>query len=324
MKVPASIRRLHEDQKAINDRLKATVDERVGGLRNQRWHYESRVKELPSFALKIESGRFDDPRALEDFFACTIVVSNATEINDAENRIDENFALKERRPPRPAHTHKASDAFPFDDLRLYVTLPDNAAVPPTDLAGVVFEVQIKTFLQHAWSIATHDLLYKTDDANWSKERIAYQIKAMLEHAEISIQEAENLATSAALAKEDRKTAAIKKAITLVKSQWGKDELPKDVRRLARNITRLTEALRLEIERVEEVLNDGKAQRAGAHPSNLSPYATVVQYLFDAEKDKMVSLLTGDRVRTRVLISEEIELPPDIDPSKLRNAVFVTL
>jgi hypothetical protein len=66
MKVPASVRQLHEDQKSISDRLKATVDERIRGIKNARWHYESRVKELPSFALKIESGRFNDPRMLED------------------------------------------------------------------------------------------------------------------------------------------------------------------------------------------------------------------------------------------------------------------
>jgi hypothetical protein len=192
----------------------------------------------------------------------------------------------------------------------------------TEVKAVVFEVQVKTFLQHAWSIATHDLLYKADDANWSKERIAYQIKAMLEHAEISIQEAESLAASAALAKEDRQTAAIKKGIALVKSQWTKDELPEDVRRLANNITTLIEALRLEIGRLEEILNEGKAQRAGIHPANLSPYATVVQYLFSAEKARMVSLLTTDG-RTKILIPEEIELPGDIDRAQLRNAVFVS-
>lgn len=324
MKIPGSIRRLYEDQKAINDRLKATIDERMRGLINPRWHYESRVKELPSFVLKIESGRFNNPRALEDFFACTIVVANATEIDKAENLIRDNFALKVRRPAYPGQTHKASNAFPFDDLRLYVSLAEDPAVPPNDLVGVIFEVQIKTFLQHAWSIATHELLYKTDDANWSKERIAFQIKAMLEHAEVSIQEAESLAACGALAKEDRQTAAIKKGITLVKSQWGEDELPNDVRRLACNITNLIVTLRLKIERLEEILNQGKAKRDGVHPFNLSPYATVVQYLLNAEKEKMVSLLKSDESQTRVLIPEEIEMPADVDRTQLRNAVFVTI
>jgi ppGpp synthetase/RelA/SpoT-type nucleotidyltranferase len=121
--------------------------------------------------------------------------------------------------PSPSNTEEFDHLphltlFRLIDLRLYVTLPDSPALPPTDLSDVVFEVQIKTFLQHAWSIATHDLLYKTDAVNWSKERIAYQIKARREHAEISIQEAEDLATSAALAKEDRKTVRVKKGISL--------------------------------------------------------------------------------------------------------------
>jgi hypothetical protein len=142
MKVPASVRRLHEDQKETNDRLKAIIDERMRGVKHPRWHYESRVKELASFALKIESGRFGNPAALEDFFACAIVVANATEIAEAEKLIGENFAVKERRPPRPAYTHKASNAFPFDDLRLYVTLPDSLAEPPTDLkASVVTQIR---------------------------------------------------------------------------------------------------------------------------------------------------------------------------------------
>jgi ppGpp synthetase/RelA/SpoT-type nucleotidyltranferase len=322
MKVPASIRRLYEDQKEINERLKTIIDERIQGFKYARWHYESRVKELTSFALKIESGRFDNPGALEDFFACTLVVANTSEIDQAENLIGENFAVKERRPPRPNHTHKAANAFPFDDLRLYVALPDTQVTPRTDLIGIVFEAQIKTFLQHAWSIATHDLLYKADDANWSKERIAYQIKAMLEHAEISIQEAESLATSVSLAKENRQTALIKKGIALVKSQWAKDELPEDVRRLAVNITTLMDAVRLEIGELEKILNDGKALRAGTHPSNLSPYATVVQYLLSAEKGRIVSLLECAESRTKILIPDEIELPPDIERVKLRNAVFV--
>lgn len=232
MKVPASVRRLFDDQREKNERLKEQIDKRIAGFKRPRWHYESRVKELPSFALKLESGRFLHPDALEDFFACTLVVANMTEVAEAEQLLVENFTVVERRPPDAASTHKAPDAFPFDDLRLYVTLPENPALPPNDLTGTRFEVQIKTFLQHAWSIATHDLVYKSDDANWSKERIAFQTKAMLEHAEVSIQEAEALAGCSTLAREDKATKQTKAAIALLKRQWPADELPTDVRRLA--------------------------------------------------------------------------------------------
>jgi ppGpp synthetase/RelA/SpoT-type nucleotidyltranferase len=323
MKIPASIRRLHQDQEEVNNRLKAVIDVRMLGLRSRRWHYESRVKNLVSFALKIESGRFRRPEALEDFFACTIVVANANEITEAEGLIRDNFTVKERRPSHAGRTHKTSDAFPFDDLRLYVTLREEPAAPPTDLFGVLFEVQIKTFLQHAWVIATHDLLYKSDDPNWSKERIAYQIKAMLEHAEVSIQEADTLAASSALAKEDRQVRTIKEGVALLKSQWSIDELPKDLRQLAMNINEVIEALGLNVARLEEILKLGKQERGGDHPSNLSPYATVIKYLLVAERERMMSLLRGSKGRTKVLLSEEIELPPDIDRARLRNAVFVT-
>ena len=322
MKIPASVRRLHEDQKVVNDRLRVLVDERMAGLKQSRWHYESRVKELLSFALKIESGRFQKPEALEDFFACTLVVSNSTEIAEAEKLIDDNFTIKYRRPKQQDQTHKSSNSFPFDDLRLYVTLGQSPALPPTDLADVLFELQIKTFLQHAWAIATHDLLYKSDDVNWSKERIAYQIKAMLEHAEISIQEAEALAACGALAKEDYHTATIKKGIKLVKDQWGGDELPADVRHLAENVTNLLAGLGLKVSRLEEILKGGKAKREGAHPSNLSPYATIVQYLFEAEKDKMVSFLKDKNAQTKIFIPTEVAIPAGINLLELPNAVFV--
>lgn len=322
MKIPGSIRGLYDDQKVINDRLKEAVDTRFIALKATRWHYESRVKSLPSFALKIESGRFQNPRALEDFFACTLVVANASEVDQAESLVTANFAVKERRPPTVGRTHKRPDSFPFDDLRLYATLPSGPAVPPTDLGDIVFEIQLKTFLQHAWSIATHDLVYKADDASWSKERIAFQIKAMLEHAEVSIQEAERLATNPALVKSDERTERTREGIALLRSQWSPDELPPDVRRLAENVNQLISAINVTHLRLGEILKEGKAARSGSHPSNLSPYSTVIQYLFGAEKQKMVDLLTAPTGRRRVLVPAEVEVPADISRAALVNAILV--
>lgn len=324
MKVSGSIRRLYDDQKGVNDRLQLAVDERINGWKNPRWHYESRVKDLPSFALKVESGRFTEPHGLEDFFACTIVVANATEIDQADRLINETFSVKFRRPQQPDLTHKASKAFPFDDLRLYAELHEDAATLPTDPVGVLFEIQIKTFLQHAWSIATHDLVYKTPDPNWSKERIAYQIKAMLEHAEVSIQEAERIATCSLLAKEDPKTTAIKKGIAILKAQWDPDQLPADIRRLADNAVSLFRGLEISVDRLEEVLAQGKADRGGEHPINLSPYNTIVQYLFLVEPNKMLDLLRKPPSKriVKVLIPEEIEIPAGIDWTTFTNAIFV--
>lgn len=324
MKVSASIRRLYDDQKGVNDRLQLVVDERIKSFKNLRWHYESRVKDLLSFALKIESGRFTDPHALEDFFACTLVVANATEIDEADRLIKETFTVESRRPQQPSFTHKASEAFPFDDLRLYARLREDASTLPTDPTGVLFEIQIKTFLQHAWSIATHDLVYKTPDPNWGKERIAYQIKAMLEHAEVSIQEAERISACSLLAKEDQKTAAIKKGIAVLKAQWKPDQLPEDIRRLAENVVRLLQGLEISADRLEEILTKGKADNAGEHPVNLSPYNTIVQYLLHVESTKMLTLLRKPSTKrmVTVLIPEEIEIPVGVDTADFTNAIIV--
>ena len=59
----------------------------MNGLKDRRWHYESRVKNLESFALKVESGRYDDPNQVEDFFACTIVAENLDSMSKAEKLV---------------------------------------------------------------------------------------------------------------------------------------------------------------------------------------------------------------------------------------------
>ena len=190
MKVPASVRALFEAQRDANDKLREAVKDLLKPRLQPYWHYVDRVKTEESFALKIESGRFGDPARLEDFFACTIVVRNHSEIPEAEKLVLEIFSLHERRPPSSVLTKKYSSSFAFDDLRLYVKYIEDPALPPKGLKDIPFEVQVKTFLQHAWSIATHDLIYKTDSVSWPKERIAFQVRAMLEHVEISITEAE--------------------------------------------------------------------------------------------------------------------------------------
>ena len=197
MKVQGSVRELYSSHKEQYDLLKARVDKKIVALKRARWHYESRIKPEESFALKIETGRCKNPRMLEDFLACTIVVENQKEIETAIKLVNEcNFKIKYRRPTSEQVTFKRSNSFPFDDLRLYVEWQDDPTERPLGLSGLLFEIQIKTYLQHAWAIATHDLVYKTDSVSWPKERIAYQVKAMLEHAEVSITKAEELAHSA--------------------------------------------------------------------------------------------------------------------------------
>lgn len=312
MKVPASVRAVFDDQLEVATRLKDHVDSFVSGIRRQKWHYESRIKELQSFALKIESGRVRDPRQLEDFFACTLVVTNFKEVSEAVEAVKGLFDLAYKRPKDVARTHKQASGFDFDDLRLYLKVKTGAAAPVhTSLVGQVFEMQIKTYLQHAWSIATHDLIYKADDASWAKERVAYQVKAMLEHAELTISEVDNLAASSLVAMEDCRTSELRNFVALVQEKWLPSELPSDVRRLAANLQMLCNAVGMSAVELGELLDSGKARRGGLHPLNLSPYATVLQYLLEAARPRLEDFLrkapTG-RDRRSVLFARELEIP----------------
>jgi ppGpp synthetase/RelA/SpoT-type nucleotidyltranferase len=219
MKIPQSIRNCYSEILPAYNKLKELVDGKIVGRKTRKWHYESRIKEPESFALKLETGREPNPRRSEDLFACTLVVENHSKIPEAAKIVTELFKEEYRRPEQPNRTHMNSSNFAFDDLRIYASWVDDGVGPPTVANGLLFEIQIKTFLQHAWGIATHDLIYKTDEANWGSSRVAYQVKAMLENAELSISEAKRLTTCSILDRTDSRTVAVGETITRLKDRW---------------------------------------------------------------------------------------------------------
>ena len=173
------------------------------------------------------------------FFACTLVVENLVSLAKAEKLVRRRFKFQERRPKVDTLTSKPSDSFRFDDIRLYVKWKDSSISKPTGLDDLLFEVQVKSFLAHAWSIATHDFIYKTDEKSWPKERIAYQIKAMLEHADISILEATRLSRCTSLKKTDDFSQRISEIIRMVNELWDANDLPENKKRFGTCCTKIT-------------------------------------------------------------------------------------
>lgn len=120
MKISKSLRDIHSSQREQYEQLQGRVDRIINALKYRRWHYESRVKDLESFALKVETGRYDNPDQVEDFFACTLVVENLDSMSKAETLVRRKFKFHERRPKKNNFTSKPSDSFRFDDTRIYV------------------------------------------------------------------------------------------------------------------------------------------------------------------------------------------------------------
>jgi ppGpp synthetase/RelA/SpoT-type nucleotidyltranferase len=286
--------------KEVKDTLKPCVEEKG-------WFFLYRVKEIESFALKIETGRVSEPSKMEDFFACTIVVPTIGKITEAESLVHDLYRSAYRRPKDNATTHKAASNFDFDDLRLYVERQAVLSGKNPELEGIIFEVQIKTVLQYAWSIATHDLIYKSDTINWPLERIAYQVKAMLEHAEVAIAEATTLASTPAVSKSNEHTISLLQLIKQINEIWPKEKLPTDIKRLAETIFDIFRCCDLNVDKFSEIIKSEEC-RLGLLPEDLSPYALTIQAMAQNNSTNFEHKFNRRHIRTKILIHSGMELP----------------
>lgn len=306
MKINNLIRSLYQELKEKNQLLEMRVKREFEARKQNQWFFFSRIKEEESFALKLETGRVTNPSEMEDFFACTLVVENRLAISAAVAIIEQICDVVERRPPSDDRTHKSPHEFSFDDLRLYVKLKVNDQLPPTPLNELVFEVQVKTFLQHAWGIATHDLVYKGQSVNWGRARVAFQIKAMLEHAEISIESVDSIAKSSLLKQTDDKFHDVTLVIGWLIATWDEDGLPSDMVRLAQNILALAKAVGVTIDEVFDAVRNDTNQGEGAALRDLTPYAVVIRGLYNHHQSKLAQYLKKERGKFKVFFSEHSE------------------
>lgn len=285
MKVPGSVRDAYAQCCEWAVPLRDSVDNVLRTAKEQNWHYESRIKTLVSYALKLETGRVRDPLAMEDLFACTIVVPTHASVQIARALIASRFEVISTRPASADKTHKRPSAFDFDDLRMYVHLKADDTLPQRTYEKVPFEVQIKTFLQHAWGVSTHDLVYKGNRFSWALERVAFEIKAMLEHAEVSIARAEDLAESDILKLSTPEFEANQTVLTLLEKHWpDAGALPEDRVRLARTVAQLIARLRIDVNGLDGILSAETVAGRGTLTLDLSPYGILAESIFRQRPD----------------------------------------
>ena len=304
MKIVNSIREIYDERLSVYESLKTEVDAFFISNKKNRWHYESRVKELVSFALKAETSRVKKISELEDFFGACLVVENSSSIEDALDIIKSRFEIVYQRPKIQEETHKDPGSFVFDDLRLYIRIPQNPDRRPKGIENIIFELQLKTFLQHAWSIATHSLIYKGSESNWASNRIAYQVKAMLEHAELSISESDALSKSSLVNKTSKKTARSKLITSYLRDTWNEDQLPQDLIRLSTNVIELMNVFYLDVDTLIVILKE--SQYIGNKPkTNISPFSAIALAIIEHFSD--IATRLRKRKKTIFLPMEAISL-----------------
>lgn len=155
-------RKQRDDFIKLEDIVQGILKQIVNELGIQVLAVEHRVKEEKSLAGKLErkGDRYSGLEDITDILGCRIVCFLSDEIDkiggkiekvfdiDWENSVDKRALIKE-------------DSFGYLSLHYICSLPFNAGYPD-EVCGKKFEIQIRTILQHAWSVIEHDIGYKSD------------------------------------------------------------------------------------------------------------------------------------------------------------------
>jgi ppGpp synthetase/RelA/SpoT-type nucleotidyltranferase len=165
-------------------RVKETL---VHYCEQEGYAFASRIKTCESLAEKIETGRFQNWSDLDDLFACTIVIPNLSQEDKVSQFCRSSFSIK--KIIKRGQVKKAPDVFRFDSTRINAQLRKSDGLEIAEqpsIYDIVFEIQIQTAFEHAWSVSTHNIVYKGPDVDWKRQRLAAQIKASVEQLDTLI------------------------------------------------------------------------------------------------------------------------------------------
>lgn len=178
--IPAAISRKHDATVLIAEAVERDAKAAILAFCESRGYpYLGRIKTSESIAEKIETGRFAAWSDINDIFACTIVVPTLLHEESVLDFLKQTFAEVEVK--RRGSSKKSPNEFRFDATRFYGRLSITPGLPEKkQLEMFRFEVQVKSAFEHAWSAATHDIIYKSGDIDWKKHRLAAQLKAAVE------------------------------------------------------------------------------------------------------------------------------------------------
>jgi ppGpp synthetase/RelA/SpoT-type nucleotidyltranferase len=205
--------------------------------------FTSRIKTVESLAEKIETGRFKKWSDLDDLFASTVIIPTLLHEKEVIEFCKNAFEIIDKKTVKRGQNKKPPATFRFDSTRIYARLrknddPDNIL----SIYKIIFEIQIKSAFEHAWSVSTHDLVYKNDEIDWKRFRLAAQLKATVEQLDTLILAFEE--TSSFIQDNDYPEIKIKRYLAtetnkLFQSGKSPDELkPKDMSRFCDNLHRL--------------------------------------------------------------------------------------
>lgn len=160
------------------EKIEKRVDVAVRNLCTEGGYaYASRRKDHQSAAEKLETGRVARLDEFDDLIGYSIIVPTLQHEDTVLERLEKMFICRDLR--KRGKTNKRPDVFRFDATRFIGRLRITEA-EDSRLGALSFEIQIRTAFEHAWSVATHGPAYKSQQVSWKLERLAAQMKALVE------------------------------------------------------------------------------------------------------------------------------------------------
>lgn len=253
--------------------------------RRQGYIFIDRQKTVSSLAEKLDGGRVRAWSDLDDLYACTIVVPTAPHEDGVVRKLDASFQRAGFR--NRSDVRKAPDVFRFDGARWYGRLHEETAADRQPGVGEqLFEVQVVTAFEYAWIAVTHDLVFKGDDVDWRRLRLAAQLKAAVEQIEVLIA-AFDPASTAIQESPWQETAAKGMIVDRCKLLAADGLVPETLlplswRRFADNVFSLVRSYEQNPYRMEDevrtLLNTIDADLRGATPTELPVSGSLFQYV----------------------------------------------
>jgi ppGpp synthetase/RelA/SpoT-type nucleotidyltranferase len=239
--------------------------------------FYGRVKTVESLSEKIEMGRYRRFSEIDDLVAFTLIIPGQSFQQSVINFCQTAFDVIGIRTK--STTSKSPEVFRFDATRILAKAkmpPDFSGRLENSIFGYVFEVQIRTAFEHAWSVATHDLVYKGSIIDWKKVRLAAQLKATSESLDAAVAAFEPLSLTVTQSpwRDISEQAAVSQFIAdlIDKETIPKTIGPSSVSRCAVNLHKLIRALepKISIENALKLL-DTQLKELKTLPVSLSFY-----------------------------------------------------
>jgi ppGpp synthetase/RelA/SpoT-type nucleotidyltranferase len=303
MLIPALLSQKFKEKSSLIDEVGRRVQESILAFCNETGYASSyRKKTIESVAEKIETGRYAKWSELDDLWAATIIIPSLLDENEVLEYCRSTFSIQGVK--RRGDAMKPPDAFRFEATRVIARL--NVEPSDSPLRTILFEIQIRTAFEHAWSVTTHALAYKTDEVDWRRLRLAAQMKATVEQLDTLILAYEGTKTHIpeSLWPETQKKIDILKLIRdgEGRSKIPAEAMPKDISRFCDNVYEILrdgygkDGVEAAIRRIGEIIGHANQQ---SFPRSIS----VVQWIVG----EVVSLQSGNLVPKKVRLHVTPEL-----------------